>query len=265
MSEPDSEPTQDSADQPEKAEEKAAPKRARSSAQPVRVAPLKRRPKARTKARPEAEADAESPVADVAEAASADDAKAAAKDVKAKDSDAKSKPVESSPFVTVDRVDPRTAMLGVGALLLALVLIVASTLLGVGAYRIKQRNDLRAEYDAFAQQVTVNLTSLNKTNVDEIRKTLVDKTSGTAYETLNTVTQQITTMVEQYDVQTNGEVLSRAVTQADPDYGRVLMVLGWTQRLSNKKADVERQVFRWRVDMRRINGELKLTKFDWVY
>jgi len=174
------------------------------------------------------------------------------------------RPAPSSPYRTVDRVDPRSALLGIGAAVLAVVLIAASALLGIGAYRLQRLNDLRAEYDAFAQQVTVNLTSLNAGNVDNIRKTLLDKTSGTAQQNLELVTQQIITQIEQYGIQTNGEVMSRAVTVADPDYGQVLMVLGWTQRLSNKKDDVERQVFRWKVDMRRINGELKLTKFDWV-
>ncbi len=218
-------------------------------ARPVRAAPLRRRAKA-------------SP------AKAASSKAGTAKTGTAKAAPAKTAPARSpsrAAFVTVDRSDSRTVLLGLGAAIAAVVLVVASVLLAVGGYRLQQRTDLRAEYDAFAQQVTVNLTSLNKSNVDDIRKTLLDKTSGTAYENLQTVTQQIITQIEQYGIQTQGRVLSSAVTEADPDYGKVLMVLGWTQRIGNKQADVESQVFRWRVEMRRINGVLKLTKFDWVY
>ncbi|GAB09716.1 hypothetical protein GOARA_045_00700 [Gordonia araii NBRC 100433] len=170
-----------------------------------------------------------------------------------------------SSFVTVDRTDPATAAIGIGVGLLVVALVVASVLLAIGGYRAQQREDLRAEYDSFAQQVTVNLTSLNKSNVDGIRKTLLEKTSGTAAENLQMVTQQIITQIEQHGIQTQGQVLSSAVTKAEPDFGQVLMVLGWSQREGNAASEVESQVFRWRVEMRRINDQLKLTKFDWVY
>ncbi len=212
----------------------------RGGAAPVRVAPLRRRPKGKP-----APKGAKAPTAKAPAATSAIP--------------------KSAGFVTVDRTDPRTTLAWFGVVAVVIALVVASVLLFVGAYRLQQRNDLRAEYDAFAQQVTVNLTSLNKTNVDDIRKTLLDKTSGTAYENLEAVTQQIISQIEQHGIQTQGRVLSSAVTQAKPDYGQVLMVLGWTQRIGNESGDVESQVFRWRVEMRRINGVLKPTKFDWVY
>ncbi len=258
---------------------------ARSTTQPVRVAPLRRRPKAKpTKAaaaKPavaepdsdEADKDAFEDVADPGTTETTSDDEKAEKAEESKTtqrSETRDKPkAQDKPskagFVTVDRVDSRTALLGLGATALAVLLLAASIFFGVGAYRAQQREDLRAEYDAFAQQVTVNLTSLNKTNVDDIRKTLLDKTSGTAYENLSMVTQQIITQIEQHGIETQGRVLSSAVIDAEPDYGKVLMVLGWTQRIGNESNDVESQVFRWRVEMRRINGALKLTKFDWVY
>ncbi|MFT3901100.1 MAG: hypothetical protein QM728_12775 [Gordonia sp. (in: high G+C Gram-positive bacteria)] len=239
----------------------------RPAAQPVRVAPIKRRPRGGRVAAERSEPVVSTPskaTAPAEAAVSSDRDSAVSSPRKSKPETAKASSKTES-FVTVDRVDPRVAALGFAAAAVATLLLVASVLFGYFGYRLHERNDLRHQYDDFAQQVTVNLTSLNKTNVDTIRKTLLDKTSGTAYENLNLVTQQIIGMIEQHDIQTQGQVLSRAVTRAEPDYGQVLMVLGWTQRLSNKKEDVERQVFRWKVDMRRINGDLKVTKLDWVY
>ncbi|WP_290706275.1 MULTISPECIES: hypothetical protein [Gordonia] len=228
----------------------AEARRAKKSAAPVRVAPLRRRPKVKPRS------DQASPTAETGPPLAADEATA---------DEATAKPAKAASFVTVDRADPRTTLKWLATTAVAVVLVVASVLLAVGAHRLQQRQDLRAEYDSFAQQVTVNLTSLNKSNVDDIRKTLLDKTSGTAYENLEMVTQQIISQIEQFGIQTQGRVLSSAVTLADPDYGKVLMVLGWTQRIGNGAGDIESQVFRWRVEIRRINGALKLTKFDWVY
>jgi Mce-associated membrane protein len=272
--------------QPNSAEKGEVP--ARSATQPVRVAPLRRRSKAKptkaTAAKPvvavpdsdEADKDSFADVADPETTETTSDDEKAEKSETTPKPETQSKPkaqdrpkAQDKPnkagFVTVDRVDSRTALFGLGAAVLTVLLLAASIFFGVGAYRAQQREDLRAEYDAFAQQVTVNLTSLNKTNVDDIRKTLLDKTSGTAYENLSMVTQQIITQIEQHGIETQGRVLSSAVIEAEPDYGKVLMVLGWTQRIGNESSDVESQVFRWRVEMRRINGALKLTKFDWVY
>ncbi|GED99048.1 hypothetical protein nbrc107697_30870 [Gordonia crocea] len=228
----------------------------RRAAQPVRVAPLRRR--AKTRFAPSGDSTGDSAVG------SSEDSADGSQKPERDDTGAK-RPENRSDFVTVDRVDPRTTLMWLAATLLAVVLIAASALFAVAGARVERRNDLRAEYQAFAEQVTVNLTSLNKTNVDDIRKTLLDKTSGTAYENLQMVTQQIITQIEQHGIQTQGRVLSSAVTLAEPDHGTVLMVLGWTQRIGNNANDVESQVFRWRVEMRRINGVLKLTKFDWVY
>ena len=54
------------------------------------------------------------------------------------------------------------------------------------------------------------------------------------------------------------------MTKAEPDEGSVIMVFGWEQRSLDGKIPTQVQTFRWRVDMTRINGDLKVTNFEWV-
>ena len=60
------------------------------------------------------------------------------------------------------------------------------------------------------------------------------------------------------------DALTLAALTGTDDEGSVIMVYGWEQRSLDGKAAPEYQTFRWRVDMTRINGELKMTNFEWV-
>lgn len=151
---------------------------------------------------------------------------------------------------------------------LSVVVIVACAIVAVvaalGIERQNDRDELRAEYSNFASQVIVNLTSFNPKNTDNALKTLEKQTSGRAKTQISDSIQQVTSLVKSTNVETKATVLSSAVTKATDDEGSVIMVYGWEQRSLDGKAAPEYQTFRWRVDMTRINGELKMTNFEWV-
>lgn len=143
--------------------------------------------------------------------------------------------------------------------------VVVATLFGIGKYRYDQREQLRAEYAAFAEQVTVNLTTLTPSNVDRLQKTLLDETSGYAKQQMEQAVGQTVALVKQGQMSTKTTVLSTAVTRADPDRGSAIMVFGWTSTPKDPKQETAVETYRWRVDMTRINGQLKLTNFEWVW
>ncbi len=151
---------------------------------------------------------------------------------------------------------------------LSVVVIIACAIVAVvaalGIERQNDRDELRAEYSDFASKVIVNLTSFNPKNTDNALKTLEKQTSGRAKTQISDSIQQVTSLVKSTNVETKTTVLSSAVTKATDDEGSVIMVYGWEQRSLDGKAAPEYQTFRWRVDMTRINGELKMTNFEWV-
>lgn len=153
-------------------------------------------------------------------------------------------------------------------LAVSVVVIVACTvvavLAAVGIARHDTKDRLRAEYSDFASQVIVNLTSFSPKTTDNALKTLEQQTSGRARTQISDSIEQVTSLVKSTNVETKTTVLSSAVTNATADEGSVIMVYGWEQRSLDGKAAPEYQTFRWRVDMTRINGQLKMTNFEWV-
>ena len=105
---------------------------------------------------------------------------------------------------------------------------------------------------------------MNPSNVDQVLKTVQEDTSGRVKQQLQDSTQQAVGLVRDTNVETKTSILSEAVTKAEPDEGSVIMVFGWEQRSLDGKIPTQVQTFRWRVDMTRINGDLKVTNFEWV-
>ncbi len=180
-----------------------------------------------------------------------------------------SKSSASKSSVTVRRSaadDPKLARLALRAVaLLAVVgLLVTALLFGIGRHRIDQRNEWRAEYTSFAQQVLVNLTTLSPKNADQLQKTLLEQTSGKAQQQMQQASDQTIQLIKQGNISTSTTILSSAVTAAEADEGSVIVVYGWTMRPSDPKAEVVSETYRWKVDMRRINDQLKMTNFEWV-
>ncbi|MGC5249540.1 hypothetical protein ACPXB3_21750 [Gordonia sp. DT219] len=150
------------------------------------------------------------------------------------------------------------------AVLIIVGCLVASAVFAIALGRIDHQRDLRAEYSGFAQQMTVTMTSLNPGNVDAAMKTMSDKTSGTAQQRLNESMGQAVSLVRDQKLDVSSRVISDAVTKAADDEGSVIVVYGWQMKPADPKEQTIVQTFRWRVDITRINGQLKMTDFEWV-
>lgn len=153
---------------------------------------------------------------------------------------------------------------GLLSVVVIIALLVTAAVFAIGLNRIDHRNDLRAEYSQFAQQMTVSMTSLNPKNVDAALKTMQDKTSGTAQQRLSQSMSQVVSLVREQNLEVASTVLSDAVTKATDSDGSVIVVYGWQMKPEDPKEETIVQTFRWRIDITRINGELKMTNFEWV-
>lgn len=142
--------------------------------------------------------------------------------------------------------------------------VALSAAFAIGTHRYDTQNELRAEYSTFAKQMIVNLTTLNKDNVDEALKTLEDKTSGKAKQQMQDSMKQAAGLISEQNLNTKTTILSDAVTKAEQDEGSVMVVYGWQMDPVEKGEEMTVQTFRWRVDITRINGDLKMTNFEWV-
>ncbi|OBC05767.1 hypothetical protein A5788_10320 [Gordonia sp. 852002-50816_SCH5313054-c] len=142
--------------------------------------------------------------------------------------------------------------------------VVASTFFAVGTSRLDHRNELRASYSTFARQMTIDLTSLNPGNVDKALQTVQDKTSGPAQQRIKQSMAQVTDLIRTQNQTVTSSVITDAVTKATDDDGSVIVVYGWEMKSQDPKQETVIQTFRWRVDITRINGDLKMTNFEWV-
>ena len=166
----------------------------------------------------------------------------------------------------------RAGLRGIGVVLAAITAVgliaamaVASTLFVLGTEKIDDRNELRAEYSAFARQMVTNLTTLNPQNIDGAIKSFQDDTSGKAMEQVGQSVQQTVNMIKSENVSTKGAVISEAVTASDSSAASVIMVFSWEMNQPNvTDQQTVLQVFRWKLEITRINGELKLTNVEWV-
>lgn len=175
------------------------------------------------------------------------------------------------PVRTRPRVSPWTVFWTISAVLL-IALAAVGTALGIGVYRADQREALRVEYADFARQVAINLTTFTPDTVEETLAAARKDLSGRAAERLGETVDQVAGAVRNSDFESRTTVISEAVTEATPTEGKVIMVFGTSMRdLAPQDPAVEPgqvvevQTFRWWFQITRINGELKLTDFEWVY
>ena len=76
--------------------------------------------------------------------------------------------------------------------------------------------------------------------------------------------KQAAGLISEQNLNTKTTILSDAVTKAEQDEGSVMVVYGWQMDPVEKGEEMTVQTFRWRVDITRINGDLKMTNFEWV-
>ena len=149
---------------------------------------------------------------------------------------------------------------GTLAVLVIAALAAVSVVFAVGTSRIDDRAAQRAEYVAFARQMVVNLTSLSPSTVDSTLDEFRRDASGKALEDTSQTLQQTVDLIKSQNVTTKGTVLADAVVSSDADQATVLIVSGWT--MNNPQPVV--QTFRWKVTVSRIDGQMKLTGYEWV-
>ncbi|MBE7162634.1 MAG: hypothetical protein INR72_15455 [Williamsia herbipolensis] len=149
---------------------------------------------------------------------------------------------------------------GTLAVLVIAALAAVSVFFAVGTSRIDDRAAQRAEYVAFARQMVVNLTSLSPSTVDSTLDEFRRDASGKALEDTSQTLQQTVDLIKSQNVTTKGTVLADAVVSSDADQATVLIVSGWT--MNNPQPVV--QTFRWKVTVSRIDGQMKLTGYEWV-
>jgi Mce-associated membrane protein len=108
--------------------------------------------------------------------------------------------------------------------------------------------------------MVVNLTSLSPSTVDATLDEFRRDASGKALEDTSQTLQQTVDLIKSQNVTTKGTILADAVVSSDADQATVLIVSGWT--MNNSQPVV--QTFRWKVTVSRIDGQMKLTGYEWV-
>ncbi|MFT3716087.1 MAG: hypothetical protein QM774_09115 [Gordonia sp. (in: high G+C Gram-positive bacteria)] len=149
------------------------------------------------------------------------------------------------------------------AAVVAVLAIAASTFFVIATARLHHERDLRAEYSSFAKTTIVKLMTLNPDNADSMYDFAMKETSGRAQQMFRDNMKQVADLVRKGDAKTETKVLAEAVSEAGDDEGTVLMVVGWVDK-SASDTDPVLLTYRWKVDMTRINGALKLTNLEFV-
>lgn len=171
----------------------------------------------------------------------------------------------AAPRSTVDRERAKRLIAAVLGVVILVGGTIASIFFGLGYHRISQERALRAEYATFARQVVVQMTTLDADNADEMYKLAMEKTSGRAQQVFRDNMKQVTDLIRKGDAVTKTTVLVNAVSEAEPNEGTVLMVVGWESRSKDGKTEPLFQTFRYKVGVTRINDELKLTDLEFVW
>lgn len=274
-----------SADDDSGSEQPATPLRRNRGATPVRSAPLRRGRSAKPvrasgERAPEPEPAADTAVADTAEADTAGADPVDPADLEAALSYRERRRARAGTGAAVSRqvrTRPRLALtrwlaFWLLSAVLVVVLAVAGTVLGIGVYQADQQQRLRVEYADFARQLAINLTTFTPENVEETLASAREQVSGRAAEKLGETVGPTAAAVENSNFESRTTVISEAVTEATPTEGKVIMVFGTSMRdLAPEDPEVtpgqvvEVQTFRWWFQVTRINDELKLTDFEWVY
>ncbi|WOC11768.1 hypothetical protein [Gordonia sp. MP11Mi] len=231
-----------------------------------RTSPLARRRKTDNK---EAVADVDVPASDdepQAEETDGDSAALSADDRTRGVSYRDRRPSVKAP-VGSGRSSSSTAMIAVSGALGVIVLVAAIVLTIVftaASARIDDKRELRAEYDQFAQEVVVKLTTLNKDNADSMLDFMNKHTSGRALQEMRESMKQATDLIREDDMKTKTTVVASAVENADEDTGSVLVVFVWESTAPEAPNKPVIETFRSRIDITRINDDMKLTNYEWV-
>ncbi|HEY9313228.1 hypothetical protein [Williamsia sp.] len=153
------------------------------------------------------------------------------------------------------------------ALALAAVVIVAA--LGTSGYLVWQHRDvtetqeLEAEFDAAARQGVVTLTSLDFNRAAADVQRVLDNSTGAFFTEFQSRSGDFTSVVEQSQVTTKGQVNASAVESMSED-SAVVLVAATSEVTNAAGAEQESRAWRLSVTVTRVDGELKMSKVEFV-
>jgi len=175
---------------------------------------------------------------------------------------AKSGPARSAP--AGERTRLLTAITAAAGVVIVVGCIVASVVFTVKYDELRDQRQQRNDYATFAKQVVVEMTTLNPDNADDIYKLSQERTTGRAQQMFRDNMKMVAEMIRQGNAKTATTVLSDAVTESTDKEGQVIMVFGWVGATTDPKDEPIYQTFRWKVDITKINGQMKVSNMEFV-
>jgi Mce-associated membrane protein len=162
---------------------------------------------------------------------------------------------------------PRRPGKRVIAVAIAIVVIVAA--LGASGYMawhhrdVTATQDLEAEFDAAARQGVVTLTSLDFNQAAADVQRVLDNSTGAFLTEFQSRADDFTSVVEQSQVTTKGQVNASAVESMTDD-SAVVLVAATSEVTNAAGAKEESRAWRLSVTVTRVDGELKMSKVEFV-
>lgn len=153
------------------------------------------------------------------------------------------------------------------AILVAGVVIVAA--LGASGYLASEHRDvtkakeLEAEFDAAARQGVVTLTSLDFNQAQADVQRVLDNSTGAFLTEFQSRADDFTSVVQQSQVTTKGQVNASAVESMTDD-SAVVLVAATSEVTNAAGAKEESRAWRLSVTVTRVDGGLKMSKVEFV-
>ncbi|MGX1809123.1 hypothetical protein ACWIGI_25665 [Nocardia sp. NPDC055321] len=150
---------------------------------------------------------------------------------------------------------------------LATALLVASA--ATGAFSVWNHHRLTgderrtAEFSAAARQGVVALTSLDFNRAKDDVQRVLDNSTGAFREDFQSRAEDFTKVVEQSQVTTEGRVTATAVESMTDD-SAVVLVAATSQITNSAGAKQEPRIWRLSVTVTRVDGQLKMSKVEFV-
>ncbi|MEU0542944.1 hypothetical protein ABZ319_24035 [Nocardia sp. NPDC005978] len=152
-------------------------------------------------------------------------------------------------------------------LVLATAVVVASLAVGVFSVwnhqRISDTDRRTAEFSAAAKQGVVALTSLDFNRAKDDVQRVLDNSTGAFRDDFQSRAEDFTKVVEQSQVTTEGRVNATAVESMTED-SAVVLVAATSQITNSAGAKQEPRVWRLSVTVTRVDGQLKMSKVEFV-
>ncbi len=148
------------------------------------------------------------------------------------------------------------------AVLLAVLLLVA-VVLGVWGYtRLDSADeglDTRTEVTRVAERFVVQFNTYDPSGVEDYTSTVEEMLSTSARTAFSEQIEDITRLIRETDLESQGEVLVSGVASLDPDSARVLVV---ADAQATSKAGTVNHHFRWQIDLVKVDGEWLVDDFN---